>query len=543
MTQGIIMAEQADFFQDFRLQFQNFFGSLSIAKRVTLMAVLGIIIAGLVVMIIMSNRGSWAPLYSNLEPSDAAIIVEKLQENQIPYMLAPGGRTVMVPPHMVDQARLTLAGEKVLPGSGVGFLDLFSTPTLGETEFQQQVKFRIAQEGELARLISRIQNIKSAKVSLAIPQKTLFSDQEEKPTASISLETTPTGVSRNQVDTVIHLVASAVEGLDPRSVRVTDQSGRLLSKGMDDDSVAGKMNEHYTYKRRYETELEQKVLAQLEQVVGEDRVQVKVTAVMQFDRQTIKEQLIDPDQSTILSEQTVNESSTGSRSIPVGPAGVTTNLPEASGREAATVSEFAKQQSTRNFETSRREVIKESATGQIQRLSVAVLLDDKHPAIFDDSGKVVGRENLPWTTAEKDEITRLVKAAIGFNVKRGDEVFVANMPFGKPLEEDVEAQVEETRLRRMFILDVVRYVALGVAILALIMLVIRPMVQRLSAKPADLDLLMGLPATIGELEGEELEIPTEREAGIPPRDKIIDIARQDPLKTASLVRSWLREKK
>ena len=108
-------------------------------------------------------------------------------------------------------------------------------------------------------------------------------------------------------------------------------------------------------------------------------------------------------------------------------------------------------------------------------------------------------------------------------------------------DRDKTLEIEQARIRNQFILDVVRYVSLGIAIVALIMLVIRPMVQRLASKPADLDLLMGLPATIGELEGEELEIPTERESGIPPREKILDLAKQDPLKTASLIRNWLRD--
>lgn len=537
------MAE-ASAISDIRLQFQNFFGNLSLGKRITLLAVLGVILAGMVTMIVLASRETWAPVYSNLAPEDAAIIVEKLQENQIPYLLAPGGRTVMVPPNLRDQARLILAKEKVTPGSGTGFLDLFAKPELGETEFQQNVKFRIAQEGELARLITRIQDIRSAKVALAIPKKTLFSDSQEQATASISLETS-NSLSKGQIDTVIHLVAGAVEGLEARSVRITNQNGRLLSKDFSEDSFFGVLNENYAYKRRFEKELEAKVLEQLEPIVGEDRVQVKVFADIEFDRQTIKEELIDPDQVVVISEQTINENSTGSRSIPVGPAGVTSNLPEATGREAATVSDFEKQQSTRNNEVSRTQVIKEPAAGAIRRITVSVLLDDKHPVILDEDGGFLGRDNVPWSQAEKDQILALVQAAIGYESteSRQDIVVVENLPFGKPIEEDLATQIEEDERVREFILNVVRYVALGVAILSLILLVIRPMVQRLSAKPADLDLLMGLPATIGELEGEELEIPTEREAGIPPRDKIVDIARQDPLKTASMVRMWLKEKK
>ena len=536
------MAEQASVLSDVRFQFQDFFGSLSLSKRITILVALGIILIGMVSMIFVANRASWAPLYSNMEPGDAAVIAEKLQENQIPYLLAPGGRTIMVEPHRVDQARLTMAKEKVSPGSGVGFLDLFSTPSLGETEFQQGVKFRVAQEGELARLISTLNVVKSAKISLAIPQKTLFSDNQEQPKAAIALNLISSGAGRNQIETIVHLVASAVEGLSPRNVKVTDQNGTLLSQGFSDTSAGGKMNDNYSYKRRFEKELEANVVRQIEEVVGKGRVRVNVSATLRFDRQTIKEQLVDPDQTTVVSEQIVDEASTGTRSVPVGPAGVTTNLPEATGREAATVSEFSKKNSTRNYEGSRREIVMESAVGEVVRLSVSVLLDNRRTQILDDSGNTVGRTNTPWTEAEKEIIVGLVKAAMGFNEDRGDSVFVGNMPFEAAVEEDKASEIESTRVRNKFILDVVRYVALGLAILALIMLVIRPMVKRLSSKPADLDLLMGMPATIGELEGEELEIPTERESGIPPREKIIEIAKQDPLKTSALIHTWLRDR-
>ena len=535
------MADQANLISDVRLQFQDFFGSLSLGKRITILAALGVILAGMVSLIFIANRPAWAPLYSNLDPGDAARVVEKLQENQIAYLLAPGGRTIMVEPHLVDQARLTLAREKVVPGRGVGFMDLFATPSLGETEFQQNVKYRIAQEGELARLISTLDAVRSAKVSLALPEKSLFAENQEETTASVSLNLANKNISRDQVETVLHLVAGAVEGLSPRSVRITDQSGKLLSAGMSDESASGNMDDNYAYKRRYEKELAAGIIGQLEEVVGQNRVKVNVSAHMRFDHQTIKEELIDPDQTSVVSEQTVDESSTGSRSIPVGPAGVTTNLPEATGREAATVSEFVKKNSTRNYESSRREVFKESASGEVMRLSVSVLLDNKRPQILDEDGNFLGRDNIRWTEAEKEVIEGLVKAAMGFDDTRGDSIFVGNMPFEKAAEQDKTLEIEQARIRNQFILDVVRYVSLGIAIVALIMLVIRPMVQRLASKPADLDLLMGLPATIGELEGEELEIPTERESGIPPREKILDLAKQDPLKTASLIRNWLRD--
>jgi flagellar M-ring protein FliF len=180
----------------------------------------------------------------------------------------------------------------------------------------------------------------------------------------------------------------------------------------------------------------------------------------------------------------------------------------------------------------------------VRRVSVSVLVDGKYRRLVDpDSGQTT-RQYQDWSTDELNHFSRLVKSAVGYNEQRGDAVEVINMQFQAPLEEDISREIEETSRARTFMLDILRFTFLGVGLLALILFVIRPMVQRLSAKPEDLDLLMGLPATIGELEGEELEIPTTREAaGIPPRDKIIEMARTDPLATASLIRNWLREKR
>ena len=164
----------------------------------------------------------------------------------------------------------------------------------------------------------------------------------------------------------------------------------------------------------------------------------------------------------------------------MGPAGVTTNLPEATGREAATVSEFSKKNSTRNFESSRREVIMESAVGEVVSLSVSVLLDNRRSQIVDESGTSLGRTNTPWTDGEKETIEGLVKAAMGYNESRGDRVFVGNMPFEAALEEDKTAEIEATRIRNKFILDEVLYVAHLLPIIAIIILVKNMMVRRFS---------------------------------------------------------------
>ncbi|MDH5750829.1 MAG: flagellar basal-body MS-ring/collar protein FliF [Deltaproteobacteria bacterium] len=529
-------------------QFQGFFESLTVAKKVALFAMIGVVMLGMASMIYIANRETWSPLYTNITTEDAALIQDKLDKNQIPVMVGPGGGSILVPPERADDARIVLARERVSLGGGLGFADLFVGDTgIGETEFQQQVKYRMALEGELARLIGKLNNIASAKVTLALPKKSLFLEQEQEPTASVVVGVKPgSSIPRSQVHTIAQLVANSVERLTKENVVVVDRTGRLLSKGVTDAPGSGNFQEHFLFRHNLEQMLEAKIISQLESVVGKDRVKARVSADLAFDKVTTKEEIFDPEGAVIRSEQSASENSSGSRSIPVGIPGVASNLPEtqAGASEVANVSQIAKTNEVRNYETSVRRVVKEPSLGQINRLSVSVLIDGKYKPITDqESGRIITTQYEEWTTDEKKEIERLIKAAVGFSGTRGDTMEVVNLRFSKPVEEDISEQLEQTQRNRKFFLDILRYTFLGVGLLALIMFVIRPMVQRLSAKPEELDLLMGLPATIGELEGEELEIPTEREVGLPPRDQILEIARTDPLATASLIRSWLRDKR
>jgi flagellar M-ring protein FliF len=533
---------------DIRAQFQSFFESLSLSKRIALFSILGVVLIGMIALIYVANRETWVPLYSNISPEDAATVKQALEKNQISVLVGPGGQSVLVPSDRADEARLVLAGERVSLGGGMGFADLFVGATgIGETDFQQQVKFRVALEGELARLIGRLKSVRSAKVSLALPKKSLFLREEEKPTASVVVEPQPgQELSAKEVLTIAFLVANSVEGLKKENVVVVDTGGRLLSQGISDETAAGRVADQLAYRQSVEQALERKIINQLEPVVGPDRARARVSVEMTFDRVTMTEERFDPEGSVIRSEQVSSEESTGTRTIPVGIPGVTSNLPEqqAGASEVANVSQLNRATETRNFENSRLTRISEPAVGKITHVSVSVLVDGKYRRLVDPESGQSTRQYQAWSTEELNHFNRLVRAAVGYDEKRGDSVEVINMQFQAPLEEDISREIEETTRAREFMLDILRFTFLGVGLLALILFVIRPMVQRLSAKPEDLDLLMGLPATIGELEGEELEIPTTREAaGIPPRDKIMEMARTDPLATASMVRNWLREKR
>ncbi len=332
----------------------------------------------------------------------------------------------------------------------------------------------------------------------------------------------------------------------PEDVRVADESGKLLSRGVNESDISDAQDKNFVHQQIAENRLESKLVSQLEKIVGKDRVEVRVSLTMDFDSSETVEDLVDPDLSAILSEEVNTEKSTGSRSIPVGVPGVTSNTPElrAGASEIANVSDINKKGKRINYVNSTRRVVKKKTGGKILMMSVAVLLDGKYKYIRDEEGDIVGSPVYEsWTPQDLDTILDISRRTVGYSKNRGDTITVKNIRFRKPLEEQERLKQQKNEARYRFIVDLVRYVVVGMIIIMMVFMVIRPMVQKLSAKPEDLDLLMGLPTTIGELEGEELEIPTEKDTGIPPRDKIIEIAKSDPLKTASLVRTWLREKK
>lgn len=541
------MAEQtADVFTNLQVQFQNFFQNLSTSKKIFLFSSLGSVLIGLVAFVYFSQQVTWAPLVSGVTQQDAGNIVRKLEEMNVEYVLQPGGNTILVPASDVDKVRLEVASSGMQMGGIVG-LELFDENNFGATEFQQRIQYKRALEGELSRLITQIKSINTARVSLAIPEKSLFIDDEQNPTASVVVDmANGQRLTQKGVLTIVNLVSGSISGMMPEDVRVADQEGNLLSKGLSGESTAEVRDKNYYYQQQVEQRLQQKLVTQLEKITGDDRVEVRVSTKMDFDSAEIEEETVDPDGSAILSEEVDTENSTGSRSIPVGVPGVTSNSPEvrAGASEVANVSNINKKTKRTNYVNSRRRMKSTKSAGRILRMSVAVLLDGHYEYIRDENGDAVGLPVYkPRTPEEIDEIEAIAKQTVGFEDTRGDTITVKNIKFKQPLAEMEKLKQQQTETTRKFIIDLIRYVLVGVIIILLVFMVIRPMVQKLSAKPEDLDLLMGLPTTIGELEGEELEIPTEKETGIPPRDKIIEIARQDPLKTATLVRNWLREKK
>ncbi len=540
------MADTAYSLDNIQAQVQQFFQNLTFGKKLFLFSGLAGIIIGIAAFFFFTQQVAWTPLVSGLKQSDMAQTVAKLDEMNVNYTLQPGGATILVPEEQVDSIRLKLASSGLKIGGIVGF-ELFDKNNLGATEFQQKVQYQRALEGELVRLITQIATIETAKVTIAMPEKSLFINEEKPVTASVVIGLrSHTSLSSNGIETVLNLVAGAIPGLKPENVQISNTEGKLLSQGLLKPTDNDLRQKNYTYQKTVETSLEGKLLTQLEKIAGRDRVEVRVATQMDFEEKETTEDLIDANNNGIVSEEVLNEKTTGSRSIPVGVPGVASNSPEvrAGASEVANVSDLNKKQKRTNYINSKRHVKTKHVAGEIKKLSIAVLLDGKYKNVLDKSGNATGEtEYIAWTPQELQSIRELAMRTVGFSEKRGDVITVQNIRFDKIPIENKEAIARHKQELTQFILDIVRYVVVAIVIILLIFFVIRPMLIRLGEKPEDLDLLMGLPTSIVELEGDDLEIGNESVSSIPSRDKIIELAKQDPFKTAALVRQWLKERK
>ena len=423
---------------------QNFvdpFLALSRARQLTLAATA----AGSLAFFLWLSTGTTAAdfrlLYRGLEPSEVAEIADALTSERIAYRLADGGTSILVPASEVHEARMRIAGRGLPNGSSPGF-ELFDRGSFGVTDFVQKVNYHRAVQGELARSIEQVDGVERARVQLAIPErKTLLRKDERKPTASV-VTRLKSGweLDRSQVRGIVHLVASSVEGLDVARVTLVDHRGRLLAPQPDSQLGGRGPGPSMGATRKLEVELERQIESILEPTVGLGRVVAKVSAQLDWTQTESTEEIFDPDSQVARSNQVEREQSSEG-TVEGGVAGVVANAPDAvpaeGGEERQSLS--TRSSETTNFEISK--VVRRSVlpVGQIERLSIAVLVDGKPigaPGAEDAPGEgETATAFQPWDAEALREFEDLAKRAVGFSPERGDEISVINAPF---LEIDLE---------------------------------------------------------------------------------------------------------
>jgi len=526
------------------------FNELPMSRRLTILVILAGAVAGLVAVALWSQQPDMQVLFANLTQEDAGAIVEKLKETKVPYEVGAGGTSVLVPSSQVHDLRLQLAGQGLPHGGGVGF-EIFDRTTMGMSEFIQKLNYRRALQGELARTISQMPEVERARVHLAVPERRLFSSEQDRPRASIVLSLRRSGaLSKTQVQGIVHLVASSVEGLQPQSVTVVDGHGRLLSDAADDGPtrLSGSQLE---YQRSVEKDIETRIQSMLERIVGTNKAVVRVSSVLDFRQVEMTEERFDPNGQVVRSEQRNQEKSSGSSGQAGGVPGVASNVPagpqqqqQAPPAQNSSNSTQTKNE-TLNYEISRTVSRIIEPTGTIKKLSVAVLVDGTYEAVkaggdgAKDAAAESKRKYVPRTDADMKRIEEIVKKAMGYSAERQDQVEVVNVPFGFDEDEAAGSSADAALPAATVWAPYARYGVSAVLFALILVFVVRPllgflMAARMSAGgqlAMSSGMQQALPATVGQLEAT---------IGGVPRTQIVDMARGNPKSTAVVVKQWLK---
>lgn len=513
------------------------FSHFTINQRLIILLALAGSIAGLVAVTLWTQQPDMQVLYANLAVDDAAGIIDKLKDAKVPYETTNGGTTILVPNAQVHDLRLEMAGQGLPHGGGVGY-EIFDRTTMGMSDFVQKLNYRRALQGELARTITQMPEVERARVHLAIPERRLFATEQDRARASVvvSLRANQT-LSKAQIQGVVHLVSSSVEGLQARDVTVVDGHGNLLSNSSSDES-AGLSGTQMEFQRTLEKDIETRIQTMLERIVGVNKAVVRVSSVLDFRKVETTEERYDPNGQVVRSEQRGQEKTNGVNGTTGGVPGVESNVPGGTEAEAGQTSSNSNQtkNETVNYEISRTVSRIVEPTGTIKKLSVAVLVD----GIYEGGGKAgeAGAEQqpkkyVPRSEEEMKRIEEIVKKAMGYSTERQDQVEVVNVQFGLGVEEPAGAAVEAVADSTKVWMPYIRYAVGGVLFFLILFMVVRPLMTMLVASapaPVESD-TPALPASVGQVEA---AISGKQPA------QILDMAKNNPANTAVVVKQWLK---
>jgi flagellar M-ring protein FliF len=542
-------------------------------KPLVLLIGIAAAVAAGVGIVLWSKEPTYSLLYGNLGQQDAAQIAQALDTNSIPYKLEGSG-TITVPADRVHDARLKLAGQGLPEGDG-GFSVMSKDPGFGVSQFMEGARYQHALETELARTITNLQAVEGARVHLALPRQSAFVRDRRKPSASVFLQMKPgRRLESEQVIAIVNLVASSIPELEAQQVTVVDQQGRLLSSPEGANTEVAEREKQMAIARELEDRYTQRVQQLLAPLVGADRVRAQVVADVEMSTTEEAREQYRPESQIVRSEQTSEESSrngAGSQGVPgaltnqppqpgtalppganatPAPAGANGAPANANGAAAVAPPDNTSKQQTRNYEIDRTVAYTKSPAGRLKRLTVAVLVDNLRATAED--GKVT---ETSLTPEQLENMTKLVRDAIGFNEQRGDSVSVVNQSFrGETKPEDIvpdQVPLWEQPLMR----DVAKLLVGLIALLVLVFSVLRPMLRSLLGVPPKAEkkgkdgkqaqIQQVTPVSMAAMAGQAGEgaIAIPGQAAPLDYDGQIAAARalvtQDPARVAQLVKTWV----
>jgi flagellar M-ring protein FliF len=539
------------------------------AARLAAMAAVTVALVGFFIVVGMRvTAPTMAPLFTELSMEDSNRVLKELESQGIPYEIRGDGSTVLIPKDQVTRARMRLAESGLPRGGSVGYEIFDKSDTLGTTSFVQNVNHLRALEGELARTIRSLDRVSAARVHLVIPERQLFQRDRQEPSASIVLRVR-SQLEQAQVRAIRHLAATAIRGLKPERVSIVDEQGRLLADGVgaSDAGVSPMLDErNFSYEQRMKNQLESIVTS----VVGPGRARVTVSAEMDYTRIQQTSDRYDPESRVVRSTQNREEAAQSDQGTKEEGVSASTQLPgnnqAAGGAVAANRDSNRKSEETVNYEISRTTRTEVIEPGRVKRLSVAVLVDGNYK-------KGANANEITYEPRPKEELDRiaaLVRSAIGYDEKRGDQIEVVNLRFadvaGTPQIIEDGGFMSMLRFTTDDIMHAVNLLVVAILSLLVLLFVVRPLVRRVVTPDEAAVRALPVPAPEPTLVRKEVEHAAPRPASAPlvaPENlatrqiefaqmqgevhqqsiqKVGELASRNPYETVSILRQWMHEK-
>lgn len=566
------------------LSFLENLAEMSVLRQLGLLVGLAASVAIGFAVVLWSQQPDYRPLYGSLNGMDASQVVDTLAASGIDYTIEPNSGALLVKADDLARARMRLAAAGVAPtDTSVGFEILDREQGLGTSQFMEATRYRRGLEGELARTVASLNNVKAARVHLAMPKASVFVRDERKPSASVLVELYPgRALEPSQVMAIVNLVATSVPELDKGQVTVVDQKGNLLSdqQELSELTMAGKQ---FDYTRRMETLFTQRVHNILQPVLGTGRYKAEVSADVDFSAVESTSEMFNPDQPALRSEQQVNEQRQSSlppqgvpgalsnqppgpaaapqqaaaAAAPAGPVAAGQPLVDANGQQItdpatgqpmlAPYPADKREQSTRNFELDRSVSYTKQQQGRLRRLSVAVVVDDQ-VRVDPATGETT---RVPWSADDLARFTRLVQDSVGFDASRGDSVSVINTAFTASIGEEIPDIPFYTQ---PWFWDIVKQVLGVLFILVLVFGVLRPVLNNITGGGKGGEQGKGGDVELGEMAGldgelsddrvslggpQSIMLPSPSEGYDAQLNAIKSLVAEDPGRVAQVVKEWI----
>jgi len=516
-------------------QFINFLRSLPPAKKISIAISVLVLVAAFTGMFLLANQVEYRVLFNNLSAQDASSVITKLKEKNVPYKIEGNGSLILVPAEQVYELRLQLVGDGFPKDGQVGF-EIFDRTDYKTTQFVQGLNYQRALQGELARTISSFKEIKSARVFIVLPKESLFVEDAKPASASILLDL-KSNLPPERLAAIIHLVASAVEGLVPEHVTVVDTKGRVIFKGGNNNETNTMLsNSQLDYKSKIESETGRNVQSMLEGIIGAGNAIVRVTADIDFNKVNLNEEEYDPSSTSVRSKRDIEESAQAGNASPE--AALTTINQRAGVVPSESVSQNGKKKKDilTNYEINKVTRVVFKPAGTVKRLSVAAVIDGKYEVEKLKDG-TVKRNYIPRTEEELKKFEDIVKSAMGYSEDREDLISVTSIPFSESISSENQMETGNSSFDFMALLKDYKKTIINLFLLvAVFFVLVKPLLNALKNMPREAGVsFKELPSNMQP----SMQLPGGNAQG--KREKVLEMGRSNPEKAEQLIKGWISE--